>query len=141
MNQQHWQAAEAIAQSLHQTKTDVSELKKLVSYLRWLQNRDWENKGNHLGDHILEYLNRLVTDGETRSLQTLEYYRTLEKICQENQELFASDIEFAIQTLGWATRLAVYYKHDSPQHNQDQKKSNRQPRTSMAAAFEKGKRP
>jgi hypothetical protein len=142
MNEQHWQVAEAIARALQQQKTDVNELKKLVSYLRWWQNRQLEDGVHHLGSHLVEYLDNLVISGETRSQQTQGYYQTLKKVCQDNLEMFATDT--AIEILGWAARLAVYYKLD-PQPNEpiceDENITNRGMKTSKPAAFERAKRP
>lgn len=144
MDQQQWQIANEIAQSLQQHGTDVNELKKLVSYLRWWQHRQPTDSHTQLETHLIDYLHNLVNYGETRSQQTSGYYQTLEKICDENLELFTTDIEISLQILGWAARLALYYKHD-PQPNepivQDKKPANKGSKTSMAAAFERAKRP
>ena len=143
MNEQHWRVANAIAQAFQ--NTNVNELKKLVSYLRWWQNRQPKDEVDDLGTHLVEYLHNLVTHGETRSQQTPMYYQTLEKVCQKNLELFATDTETAIQILGWAARLAVYHhKHNTQPSEtilQDKRINNRGTKTSMAAAFERAKRP
>ncbi|NJO43575.1 MAG: hypothetical protein HC865_24095 [Cyanobacteria bacterium RU_5_0] len=112
MNDQHWQVAKAIAQTLQQQNTDVNELKKLVSYLQWWRNRQSQEGRNQLSEHLIQYLHHLGTNGETRSEQTQRYYQTLEKVCRENLELFETDAEMAIEILGWSTRLATYYKQN-----------------------------
>lgn len=144
MNDQQWQVATAIAQALQHQQTDINELKKLISYLQWWRNRQSEESSNHLGDHLIQYLDNLIKNGETRSTQTQTYYQTLEKVCQENRDLFATDTEKAIQILGWAARLATYYNYEPPLTESTIKAKplvNSGTKTSMGAAFERAKRP
>jgi hypothetical protein len=112
MNPQQWQAAEAIAQAVKSYKVDVNELKRIVSYLRWWQGRQSDGGRNRLEKHLLEYVDQLAGSGEIRSQQTHGYYQALARIGQENLDLFTGETEDVIQVLGWAVRLAMYYKND-----------------------------
>jgi hypothetical protein len=104
MTQADWQVAEAIAQALAKAEIDVNELRKVISYLRWRQNRGL------LGDGLFEYLDRLAQHGEVRSGKTPQYYQTLNRVCRSALEPLQADIERMIQILGWAARLQGYYK-------------------------------
>lgn len=101
MTPDHWQAAQAIALELSTTETDVNELKKIVSYLGWLRNR----QEKITGDRLFEYLATLAQHGEVRSNKTPQYYQTIERVCRSHLEPFAADGNALIQILGWAARL------------------------------------
>ena len=104
MTQADWQVAEAIAQALAKAKIDGNELKKVVSYLRWRQNRGLPGNG------LFEYLDRLAQHGEVRSNQTVGYYQAIAQVCHDSLEPLQADSERVIQILGWAARLQSYYK-------------------------------
>lgn len=101
MNQEAWATADAIARSLQDTKTDVNELKKVIAYLRWSMRQQTQS-------NLFEYLRVLATSGEQRSNTTVEHYRNIQKACKEHLQRGIQP-EVAIEILGWAARLKVYY--------------------------------
>jgi hypothetical protein len=104
MIEQEWQMADAIARSLHETKTDVNELKKVISYLRWSIQQGKQS-------NLFEYLRVLATSGEQRSNSTSEHYRNIRQACEANlQPEIQPDV--AIEILGWAARLRIYYGNE-----------------------------
>ena len=101
MRSEYWQAARAIAEDLSSTRTDVNELKKVVSYLCWLRNRGV----TVTTEQLLHYLDTLATHGEVRSNQTPEYYRAIARACRSHLGELLLEGDALIQVLGWAGRL------------------------------------
>jgi hypothetical protein len=102
MNQEAWEIADAIARSLQDTKTDVNELKKVIAYLRWSIRQQMQSD-------LFEYLRVLATSGEQRSNTTVDHYRNIQRACEAHLQREIQP-EVAIEILGWAARLKVYYK-------------------------------
>lgn len=101
MTEQQWQIADAIARSLHTSKTDVNELKKVIAYLRWSIRCRKPSK-------LFDYLRVLAESGERRSGSTEHHYRNIQQACEQHLQTELQP-EDAIQILGWATRLKMYY--------------------------------
>lgn len=113
-----WQISHAIAQDLAQEQIRLNkqsdgiatEFKTTVTYLystKTLKNA----KGN-----FFKYLRTLVSYGEQvgHSGTTLEYYRSIDKICCQHIPKDDMDIDSLLQILGWAARLVKYYKDAEP---------------------------
>lgn len=97
----YWQTARAIANDLSLTNTDVNELKKVVSYLCWLRNRN----ETVTTEQLLYYLETLTEHGEVRSNQTPRYYGTIAQTCKDHLKALNLEGDALIQVLGWAGRL------------------------------------
>lgn len=101
MTPAYWQVSEAIAQELSAAKSDVNELRKVVSYLCWLRSRSVSVNC----DRLFEYLAALVEHGEVRSNQTSRYYKDIEHACTLYLAALQPEDDALIQILGWAGRL------------------------------------
>ncbi len=97
----YWQAARAVANDLSRTSTDVNELKKVVSYLCWLRNRDV----TVTTEQLFHYLDTVAVHGEVRSNQTPQYYRAIAQACKDHLKALNLEGDALIQVLGWAGRL------------------------------------
>ncbi|HIK11565.1 MAG TPA: hypothetical protein IGS52_15115 [Oscillatoriaceae cyanobacterium M33_DOE_052] len=106
ISENHWPAVYAIAEQLSNQKTDVSELKKAISYLRAYGN------GENGGAKFFQYLKTLTHNGKSigHSQTTVEYYRSLEAACKEHLQPYQDDVPAMLQILGWAARIMGYYK-------------------------------
>jgi hypothetical protein len=101
MTSVHWQVAKGIAAELSSARTDVNELKKVVSYLCWLRNRDMAVTT----EQLLHYLDTLTQHGEVRSNQTPQYYQAIARACRAQLGGLSLEGDALIQVLGWAGRL------------------------------------
>ncbi len=110
MSQKHWDIAHAIALEVVLDETDINELKKAISYLRTIAHRE------DLGRHFLTYYHTLLKHGRkiSHSQKTEAYYKSLLEIfdyylrqCLKQQ---FNNFEVVCGVLGWASRLAQYYK-------------------------------
>jgi hypothetical protein len=137
MNDQQWQVANTIAQSLSRQNTDTNEFKKAIAYLRSLVNQKHPNAGRH----FLHYLQVLAEQGEiiARSNQTPEYYHQIYQVCQEHLEVFQSDATTMIEVLGWASRLKVYRDAEhQKKHHQPREQTISHPKQSSQSSNSPG---
>jgi len=107
MTDDDWNRAHHIASELVQKGVDVNELAKVFTYLRTRLA-----KPDALNDFWL-FLNRLPrARAFVRSGRTLDYYKDIQNLCGQSLK----DVKDASQltvTLGWAVRLARFYKEKS----------------------------
>lgn len=105
-----WQIADAIARQLVLDGTDVNELRKAISYLR--EHLDRENAGKQFFD----YLKTLVRNGNRigHSKRTIDYYQSLDNICNQYLESYQDDAPKMLVILSWAARLVQYYDKGVP---------------------------
>ncbi|MCC5634627.1 hypothetical protein LC593_01950 [Nostoc sp. CHAB 5844] len=105
MNEEQWNTAHKIAQTLVQNNTDVNELGKAVAYLRASVNQP------NATSRFFQYLKTLVSNGRQigHSSKTTVYYRSIEKACTDDLK-GVSDAYTMLQILGWVSRLMRYYK-------------------------------
>lgn len=105
-----WQIADAIARQLVIERMDVNELRKVIAYLR--ENVDAENAGKRFFD----YLKTLVRHGNSigHSKRTVEYYRSLDSVCDQYLSSYQDDAPRMLFLLGWAARLVQYYDKGIP---------------------------
>ncbi|MFE4108373.1 hypothetical protein [Almyronema epifaneia] len=101
-----WQVARAIARQLVIDDTDVNELRKTIAYLR--EYRDRANAGKAFFD----YLKTLVRRGDQigHSKKTIDYYKSLEAVCDSHLKDYQAEAPQMLMILGWAARLVQYYK-------------------------------
>lgn len=106
LSEVQWQVAHVIAQQLVREGTDVNELRKTISYLR--EYVDQENAGKAFFD----YLKALVRRGNQigHSKQTIDYYKSLDAVCDEYLKDYQDKAPQMLLILGWAARLVKYYK-------------------------------
>ncbi|NEP19532.1 MAG: hypothetical protein F6J97_22010 [Leptolyngbya sp. SIO4C1] len=105
-----WQIADAIARQLVIDGTDVNELRKAMAYLR--EHLGQENAGRR----FFEYLKTLVRQGNSigHSKKTIDYYRSLDAVCDQHLSRYQSDAPGLLMLLGWAARLVRYYDKGVP---------------------------
>lgn len=105
-----WQIADAIARQLVIDEVDLNELRKAIAYLRSTVEKE------NAGKTFFDYLKTLVRQGNTvsHSGRTIEYYRNLDIICNQYLENYQDDAHRMLFFLGWAARLAKYYKEGVP---------------------------
>ena len=106
LTDEQWNIAHGIAKGLTEEKTDVNELKKVISYLRDFINRD------KAGAKFFVYLEIVEKNGKKigHSDQTIESYRQIKKVCKEHLKKFEDNSLVMLTILGWASRLMQYYK-------------------------------
>lgn len=104
LTDEQWNVAHGIAKSLIDRKTDVNELRKIISYLNI-------NRGKQ-GSNFFVYLQVLARNGNSigHSKQTSEYYKNLEIVCKKYLKKFEDNPFVMLIILGWASRLMRYYK-------------------------------
>jgi hypothetical protein len=105
-----WQIADEIARQLVLDGTDLNELRKATSYLR--EHLDRENAGKKFFD----YLKTLVRNGNGigHSKRTIDYYQSLDAICNQYLESYQDDAPEMLVILSWAARLVQYYDKGVP---------------------------
>lgn len=105
-----WQIADAIARQIVLDGTDISELKKTISYFREHVHRE------DAGKKFFDYLKVLVRHGKTvsHSNKTVEHYKSVDAVCTQYLSDYQSDAPKMLVLLGWAERLARYYKEGVP---------------------------
>ncbi|NJK51817.1 MAG: hypothetical protein HC851_06770 [Acaryochloris sp. RU_4_1] len=108
MTEADWQIAHAIAQTLVKQETDVNELGKAIAYLRNTIHQDQQTAGSR----FFKYLKTLINNGRTigHSGRTLDYYRSIDKVCSKHLGIYQSNAAMLLQILSWARRLMHYYK-------------------------------
>lgn len=106
LSERQWQLAHAIAQKLVLDDADANELKKVMSYLRTLGERD------DAGDRFFKYLETLATQGDRigHSKKTRCYYSSMDRICRQYLQGDRGDSQALQMILGWAFRLMRYYR-------------------------------
>jgi len=96
-----FEIAQRIATEFIKTKTDPNEVAKAFTYLR--THRD--------GRRFFEFLDTLVSEGRylVRSGRTLDYYRSIRRVCEKYLTPYLNRPDEMAQILGWAVRLMRYY--------------------------------
>ncbi|MEC4985357.1 MAG: hypothetical protein SAK42_14760, partial [Oscillatoria sp. PMC 1076.18] len=129
LNEIQWEVAHKMAENLASDKVDVNELKKVIAYLRFSQNKEKEKEKNtpkdkevednklknDVGKNFFEYLRTLARNGDKigHSGKTIEYYRSIEAICRKHLRGYQDDVEMMLQILGWTSRLVKYKDYES----------------------------
>ncbi|NES70870.1 MAG: hypothetical protein F6K24_39500 [Okeania sp. SIO2D1] len=105
LTDEQWDVAHGIAKDLTETKTDVNELRKIISYLQFI------NKDN-IGSSFFVYLQVLTINGNKigHSGKTPGYYKNLEITCKKHLKKYENNSLAMLTILGWASRLMQYYK-------------------------------
>ncbi|MBE9053071.1 hypothetical protein IQ243_22130 [Nostocales cyanobacterium LEGE 11386] len=108
-----WEIAYAIATQLVQEQQQIeptkdgirSELNKIIAYLRNTINNNLDN----IGENFFKYLKLLVDNSKSlkRSDKTPEYYRSIQKICNQHLLAIQSNPEAMLEVLGWSSRLFI----------------------------------
>jgi hypothetical protein len=108
MNEEQWNIAHKIAQTLVQENTDVNELGKAIVYLRNAVNQQQTD----VGSRFFKYIQTLVRNGRQigHSGKTSDYYRSIDKACQYYLTKYQNNANTMLQILGWTSRLMRYYK-------------------------------
>lgn len=116
LTEEQWQVAHVMAQILdnEQQRLELgkegisAELGKTIAYLRDQVN----SRQPDAGVKLFKYLKALVSSGKTigHSGKTPEYYRILDKVCNQHLRVYQNDADAMLQLLGWVTRLMKYYK-------------------------------
>ncbi|NJL64358.1 MAG: hypothetical protein HC903_24225 [Methylacidiphilales bacterium] len=108
MNEQQWNKAYLVAQTLVKSNTDINELRKSISYLRSAVNQ----KQNDAGSKFFQYLQTLSRNGRQigHSSRTSDYYRNIDKACGDYLKEYQNDAELMLLILGWTSRLMRYFK-------------------------------
>jgi hypothetical protein len=106
LTENQWQIAHIMARLLVQEKMDKNELKKAIAYLRtYVEAVDG-------GERFLNYLQSLINDGDKigHSYKTVNYYRSLNKVCVKYLQPLQSTPQSMLDILGWVGRLIHYYE-------------------------------
>ncbi|MEB3181617.1 MAG: hypothetical protein VKL59_21670 [Nostocaceae cyanobacterium] len=110
LSETQWQIAHNIAITLVKENVDVNELGKAIAYLRTIINQP------NAGAKFFKYLKTLVSNGRQigHSSKTTDYYRSIERTCNQYLQPEQANAEVILVILGWAARLMRYYKDASP---------------------------
>jgi nucleoid DNA-binding protein len=110
LSETQWQIAHNIAITLVKENADVNELGKAIAYLRAVVNQP------NAGARFFKYLKTLVSNGRQirHSDKTPDYYRSIERTCNQYLQKEQANAEIMLVILGWAARLMRYYKDASP---------------------------
>lgn len=110
LSEQGWQTAHVMAQALVKQETDVNELGKAIAYLRASVDKP------ESGPRFFKYLGTLVRHGKEigHSGRTLDYYRSIDEVCNAYLKPEQSDPKRMLLILGWTSRLMRYYKEAGP---------------------------
>lgn len=101
MTEEKWRAVAAMVATMREGKVSANELKKVVAYVRWWRNR---HEGE-IGEHLFEYLQVLISDGDAYSKSAVGYREAIERGCRESLAAYVQDTQSVVQILGWAARL------------------------------------
>lgn len=105
LSPQSWDLAHGIAMTLAKERVDVSELSKCVAYLRSVAHLP------DAGSRFFRFTGELVREtGLHRSNETPRYYRLIDQTCKKYLQSLQDRPAEMLQILGWAARLARYYK-------------------------------
>ncbi len=100
------QLAHNLAITLVKEDTDVNEVGKVIAYLRSIVEEA------DAGRRFFTYLKTLVTNGKQigHSGRTTDYYRSIERACNQYLQNEQKNAQKMLKILGWAMRLMRYYK-------------------------------
>lgn len=100
------QLAHNLAITLVKEDTDVNEVGKVIAYLRSIVGEP------DAGRRFFSYLKTLVTNGRQigHSGRTTDYYRSIERVCNQYLQNEQKNAQTMLKILGWAMRLMRYYK-------------------------------
>ncbi|MFN6519172.1 MAG: hypothetical protein RMY29_032415 [Nostoc sp. CreGUA01] len=100
------QLAHNLAITLVKEDTDVNEVGKVIAYLRSIVDQP------DAGRRFFTYLKTLVTNGRQigHSGRTTDYYRSIERACNQYLQNEQKNAQKMLKILGWAMRLMRYYK-------------------------------
>ncbi|MCF2151054.1 hypothetical protein IQ276_032445 [Desmonostoc muscorum LEGE 12446] len=100
------QLAHNLAITLVKEDTDVNEVGKVIAYLRSIVEQP------DAGRRFFTYLKTLVTNGRQigHSGRTTDYYRNIERACNQYLQNQQANAQTMLKILGWAVRLMRYYK-------------------------------
>lgn len=105
LSPQSWDLAHGIAMTLAKERVDVKELSKCVAYLRSVAHHP------DAGSRFFRFTGELVREtGLHRSNETPRYYRLIDQTCKKYLQSLQDRPAEMLQILGWAARLARYYK-------------------------------
>jgi hypothetical protein len=105
LSPQSWDLAHGIALTLAKERVDVDELSKCVAYLRSVAHHP------DAGSRFFRFTGELVREtGLHRSNETPRYYRLIDQTCKKYLQSLQDRPAEMLQILGWAARLARYYK-------------------------------
>lgn len=120
LSERHLHISHAIALEIVLEKTDINELKKAISYLRTISNRQ------DLGRHFLVYCQTLEEYGDTisHSNKTKQYYQSLLSIfdyyLRQCLKQDFNNFEVVCEILCWASGLAKYYRTLLPKNGREE---------------------
>lgn len=105
LSPQSWDLAHGIAMTLAKEEVDVNELSKCFAYLRSVVHLP------DAGSRFFRFTGELVREtGLHRSNETPRYYRLIDQTCKKYLQSLQDRPAEMLQILGWAARLARYYK-------------------------------
>jgi hypothetical protein len=105
LSPQSWDLAHGIAMTLAKERVDVDELSKCIAYLRSVAHHP------DAGSRFFRFTGELVREtGLHRSNETPRYYRLIDQTCKKYLQSLQDRPAEMLQILGWAARLARYYK-------------------------------
>lgn len=105
LSPQSWDLAHGIAMTLAKERVDVDELSKCIAYLRSVAHHP------DAGSRFFRFTGELVREtGLHRSNETPRYYRLIDQTCKKYLQSLQDRPAEMLQILGWAARLACYYK-------------------------------
>ncbi|HIE30400.1 TPA: S1 RNA-binding domain-containing protein [Candidatus Poribacteria bacterium] len=101
MQPEHFQTANQIAQELVRSETDPNETAKVLHYLAAHQG----------GGQLFTFLRTVIWDGMAvvRSGRTIDYYRSILRICEKYLKPYQNNPKQMAEILGWAVRLMRYH--------------------------------
>lgn len=102
MKHEYFEVADKMAQQLVRDDTDPNEVSTALEYL--VAHQD--------GKRFLEFLETVVKNGfaVVRSNRTIDYYRSISRICEHYLTDYQDKPELMSQVLGWAIRLMRFYR-------------------------------
>ncbi|MGY2716458.1 hypothetical protein [Thermostichus sp. MS-CIW-15] len=105
LSPQSWDLAHGIAMTLAKERVDVDELSKCIAYLRSVAHHP------DAGSRFFRFTGELVREtGLCRTQQTRRYYQLIDETCKRYLQPLQDRPAEMLQILGWAARLACYYK-------------------------------
>ena len=105
LSPQSWDLAHGIAMTLAKERVDVNELSKRLACLRSVAHLP------DAGSRFFRFTGELVREtGLHRSNETPRYYRLIDQTCKRYLQPLQDRPAEMLQILGWAARLARYYK-------------------------------
>jgi hypothetical protein len=110
MEKRDWQVVETLSQQWVRQRTDDTEVKRLVSYLRQLIQQGHESAG----DRMFEYVQVLKVHGDLmrRSNQTEVHYQAICDGFEQHLEPYRDHPERLLEVLGWVGRVMKSWKSE-----------------------------